>query len=160
MSENALSQENRPHYAGFWRRFIAALLDQIILAVGKAFIYGALGMIVYAMLFVFDARSHQDNVFRIFAAIMLVADFWLNWIYFARMESSTLHGTLGKLAMGIRVYNSDMQAVTFEQATARYFSKIISALSLCVGFLMAAFSSRKQALHDFIGRTVLVVSRG
>ncbi len=126
MSENPVSLAAQPHYAGFWRRFIAAVLDQIILLVGRAFIYGAIGLIIYAMLFVFDARSQIEMVFRIYAGILALVDFWITWIYFAVMESSSLQGSLGKLALGIRVSNMDLKPVTFEQATVRYFSKIIS----------------------------------
>lgn len=157
MSENPVSMTAQPRYAGFWRRFIAAVLDQIILLVGRAFVYGAIGLIIYAMLFVFDARNQIDLVFRIYAAILALVDFWITWIYFAAMESSTLQGSLGKLALGIRVSNTDMKRITFEQATARYFAKIISSLTIGVGYLLCAYSSKKQALHDFIGKTVLVV---
>jgi len=157
MSENPVSLAAQPHYAGFWRRFIAAVLDQIILLVGRAFIYGAIGLIIYAMLFVFDARSQIEMVFRIYAGILALVDFWITWIYFAVMESSSLQGSLGKLALGIRVSNMDLKPVTFEQATVRYFSKIISSLTIGVGYLLCAYSSKKQALHDFVGKTVLVV---
>lgn len=157
MSENPVSFAAQPHYAGFWRRFIAALLDQVVLLVGRAFVYGAIGLIIYAMLFVFDARSQLDMVFRIYAGILVLADFWITWIYFAGMESSTLQGSLGKLAVGIRVCNADLKRVTFEQATARYFSKIISSLTIGVGYLLCAYSSKKQALHDLVAKTILIV---
>ena len=156
MSENPVSFA-QPHYAGFWRRFVAALLDQIILLVGRAFVYGAIGLIIYAMLFVFDARSQIDMVFRIYAGILALVDFWITWIYFAAMESSSLQGSLGKLAVGIRVCNADLKRITFEQATARYFSKIVSSLTIGVGYLLCAYSSKKQALHDFVAKTVLIV---
>ena len=157
MSENPVPMAAQPHYAGFWRRFVAAILDQVILIVGRAFVYGAIGLIIYAMLFVFDARSQMEIVFRVYAAILAVLDFWITWIYFAGMESSSLQGSLGKLAVGIRVYNADMKRITFERATARYFSKIISSLTLGVGHLLCAYSSKKQALHDFVAKTVLIV---
>ena len=74
------------------------------------------------------------------------------------MESSSLKGTLGKLALGIRVYHRDQtRALTFEEATVRYFSKILSRMTLMVGYIMCAFSSRKQSLHDFVAKSVLVV---
>ncbi len=157
MSENPVPPNAAPHYAGFWRRFVAALLDQIILLVGRAFVYGAIGLIIYAMLFVLDARSQADLVLRIYAGILALLDFWITWIYFAGMESSSLQGSLGKLAVGIRVCSADLQRITFEQATARYFSKILSSLTIGVGYLLCAYSSKKQALHDFVAKTVLIV---
>lgn len=157
MPENPILQDSKPHYAGFWRRFVAAILDQIILLVGRAFVYGAIGLIIYAMLFVFEARNQQDMVFRVYAGILAVVDFWITWIYFAAMESSSLQGSLGKLALGVRVCNAALERVTFEQATVRYFSKLLGPVTLGVGYLLAAFSSKKRALHDFVARTTLVV---
>lgn len=145
-------------YAGFWRRLVAALLDQIVLTVGRAFIYGALALIVYAGLYLFEVRDHQTLAFAITGGFLWFLDIWLTWIYYALMESSTLQGTLGKLALGIRVYHRDQtRALTFEEATVRYFAKILSRLTLMIGYILCAFSSRKQALHDFVGRSVLVV---
>jgi len=146
-------------YAGFWRRLVAAILDQIVLVVGRAFVYGALGLMLYAILYLIEIRNNHDAIFRVFAAALSVIDLWLTWIYFAMMESSSLRGTLGKLALGIRVNHRDGGQLTFEQATVRYFAKIISAITLLVGFILAGFSSKKQALHDFIGRSVLTVGR-
>lgn len=147
-------------YAGFWRRLIAVILDQIILIVARFFIYGALGLMVYAMLYLFDVRDHHTLIFSIGGGVLTLVDMWLTWIYFAMMESSSLQGSLGKLALGIRVYHVDNRPLKFEEATVRYFAKILSAASLSVGYLLAAFSSKKQALHDFVAHAVLVVERG
>jgi uncharacterized RDD family membrane protein YckC len=145
-------------YAGFWRRLVAAILDQIVLTVGRAFIYGALGLIVYATLYLFEAQAHNMIAFAITGGCLFFLDICLTWIYFALMESSTLQGSLGKLALGIRVYHRDeKRALTFEEATVRYFAKILSRMTFMIGYIMSAFSSRKQALHDFVGRSVLVV---
>ena len=81
------------------------------------------------------------------------------WLYFAIMESSSRQATLGKLAFGIRVVDLDGDRVSFFRASARFFAKIFSALSLAVGFLMAAFTRRKQALHDMVA-SCLVVNAG
>lgn len=147
-------------YAGFWRRLVAAILDQIILTVGRALLYGILGLIVYAILYLFDIKDHHTLIFGIFGACIFLINIWLTWIYYALMESSSLQGTLGKLALGIRVYHkTDKRGLTYEEATVRYFSKILSRMTLLIGYILCAFSSRKQALHDFIGNSVLLVSR-
>ncbi|MCS6971780.1 MAG: RDD family protein [Turneriella sp.] len=148
-----------PAYAGFWRRLIAFILDQIILAVGRLFIYGALWGIAYAGLYFAESQNQIPMVIPFFVAAIVLLDLWLAWIYFALCESSPLRGTPGKLALGIRVIHRDRRALTFEEATVRYFAKILSALLFFIGYLLCAFSSRKQALHDFIARAVLVVER-
>lgn len=146
-------------YAGFWRRLVAAVLDQIILLVGRGVIYGIITLIVYAVLYLFDIKQFTIPVIAILAGCIFFLDIWMTWIYFALMESSSMMGSLGKLAMGIRVCGMDKRQLTFEEATVRYFAKLVSRLTLMIGYLLAAFSSKKQALHDFIGKSVVVVNR-
>jgi uncharacterized RDD family membrane protein YckC len=149
-----------PVYAGFWRRLVAAILDQVILTVGRVFVYGALGLIVYAVIHFAELRDYQVLIFSILGGCLFFLDIWLTWIYFALLESSYYQGTPGKLALGIRVWHKEKRALTFEEATVRYFAKILSRLTLLIGYILCAFSSRKQALHDFVASSVLVVQRG
>ncbi len=151
---------SEPVYAGFWRRLVAAVLDQVILTVGRAFVYGALALITYATIHFAEIREYQIPIFTVLGACLFLLDIWLTWIYFALLESSYYQGTPGKLALGIRVWHKDKRALTFEEATVRYFAKILSRMTLLIGYILCAFSSRKQALHDFVARSVLVVERG
>jgi uncharacterized RDD family membrane protein YckC len=151
---------SEPVYAGFWRRFVAAILDQIILTVGRIFIYGAFALIAYAIIHFAEIKDYQVLIFSVLAGCLFFVDLWLTWIYFALLESSCYQATPGKLALGIQVWHKDKRALTFEEATVRYFAKILSRLTLLVGYILCAFSSRKQALHDFIASSVLVVQRG
>jgi uncharacterized RDD family membrane protein YckC len=79
------------------------------------------------------------------------------WLYHTLMESSSLQATLGKMALGIVVTDLDGGRISFGRATARYWSQILSALILGIGYLMAGFTERKQALHDMIAKTLVVV---
>ena len=78
------------------------------------------------------------------------------WMYFAGMESSEMQATVGKIALGVRVTDLEGERISFGRATIRYFSGILSVLILCIGFLMVAFTSKKQALHDMIAGTLVV----
>ena len=80
----------------------------------------------------------------------------MNWIYYAGMESSANQGTLGKMAVGIKVTDLNGERISFARATGRYFSKIISALIIAIGFIMVAFTSKKQGLHDMIAETLVI----
>lgn len=122
-------------YAGFWKRFVAWVIDAIMLAI--------VGVIINL---IFDQNS---------AALISTL---VGWGYFAGMESSGRQATLGKSVMGIVVTDVSGQRISFLRATGRYFAKILSAIILFIGFIMAAFTARKQALHDMIAST-LVVSR-
>jgi uncharacterized RDD family membrane protein YckC len=75
------------------------------------------------------------------------------------MESSSSQATVGKIALGIKVTDLDGNPITFWRALGRSVAKIISAITLFIGYIMAAFTKRKQALHDKIANT-LVVKRG
>ncbi|MGH2683447.1 MAG: RDD family protein [Actinomycetota bacterium] len=124
-------------YAGFWRRFAAYLLDLIILSA------------VFAPLFlVFPREQQQTTLSPLTTAI--------SWLYFALMESSARQATVGKMALGIVVTDLDGNRIGFGRATGRYFAKILSALILLIGFIMAAFTQRKQGLHDIIVGTLVV----
>jgi uncharacterized RDD family membrane protein YckC len=64
--------------------------------------------------------------------------------------------TLGKMAVGIRVVKSDGSRVGYGRAFGRYFAKIVSLLTLLIGYIMAGFDSQKRALHDYICDTRVI----
>jgi len=81
----------------------------------------------------------------------------LQWLYFASMESSERQATFGKSALGLRVANSEGQRLSFAHATGRFFAKIVSGLvPFGIGYIMAGFTAKKQALHDFIAGTLVL----
>jgi uncharacterized RDD family membrane protein YckC len=80
----------------------------------------------------------------------------LNRLYYALLESSTWQGTLGKRALGLEVTDLEGRRISFGRATGRFFAKIISALILWIGFIMAGFTEKKQALHDMIAGTLVI----
>lgn len=145
---------NQVRYAGFWLRVVSYLLDSFILAVPFFFLRLAMPAAhithppgqagVYVPFF--EAGSSPAQLIQTIAT----------WLYFAMMESSNLQATLGKLALGLRVVDMSGQRISFLRATGRYFSKILSALILCIGFMMAGFTERKQALHDYIASTLVI----
>jgi uncharacterized RDD family membrane protein YckC len=82
--------------------------------------------------------------------------FVVSWIYEAGMESSSKQATLGKMALGLKVTDERGQRISFARATGRHFSKIISGMILLIGYIMAGFTARKQALHDVIAGTLVI----
>jgi uncharacterized RDD family membrane protein YckC len=81
----------------------------------------------------------------------------LGWLYFAGMESSARQATIGKSAMSLRVTNYEGQRISFGHATGRFFAKIVSGLiPFAIGYIMAAFTEKKQALHDLIAGTLVL----
>jgi uncharacterized RDD family membrane protein YckC len=78
------------------------------------------------------------------------------WLYYAIQETSPKQATLGKQALGIVVTDLQGKRIDFVKATIRYFSKIISSIILLIGYIMAAFTEKKQALHDMIAGTLVL----
>ncbi len=125
-------------YASFGKRFLAALLDGLILSVINGLISAILGK-----------NSGLAGLVGLLIA----------WLYYAIQESSEKQATLGKQALGIVVTDIEGKRIDFVKATIRYFSKIISTLILMIGYIMAAFTERKQALHDMIAGTLVLNRR-
>ena len=138
-------------YAGFWKRFAAFILDYTIVVV-LAMMAGAVIGLVYGA----GAGAPTDDAA---SGLGAMAGFLVWWLYYALMESSATQATLGKMALGIRVVDREGNAVSFGRATGRNLAKFLSGLILMIGYLMAGFTSRKQALHDIVAGC-LVVNRG
>lgn len=73
-----------------------------------------------------------------------------SWLYYAIMESSSKQATLGKMACGLLVTNFQGERIGFGQASGRYVSKIVSSLTLFIGFIMCAWTKNRQCLHDMM----------
>jgi uncharacterized RDD family membrane protein YckC len=150
-------------YAGFWIRFVAYLIDGVVLGI-------PFFLIVVALVFLFGGFSllarrtsvgPPDAAFMvpvilgfIFAAVFFLV---AQWLYFAGMESSARQATFGKAAMSLRVTDLQGRRLTFGRATGRFFTKIVSNLiPLAIGYIMAGFTEKKQALHDMIASTLVL----
>lgn len=136
--------DTQVRYGGFWLRFVAYLIDAVILNI----VFIPLGFIMGA----FDPSAGPDPTFNIIAVIA-------GWLYEALMVSSASQATLGKMAVGLKVTRADGSRLTFGRATGRFFGKIVSAIILLIGFIMIAFTARKQGLHDMMADTLVVRAR-
>ncbi|MBI5709994.1 MAG: RDD family protein [Candidatus Eisenbacteria bacterium] len=143
-------------YGGFWRRFWAWVVDGILL--NAVFIPLSL-MAGLPLLGWGDTEDlDPDRLFAFvgsFVAIGLVRTI-LSWLYFALMESSSKQATVGKMALGIRVTDLAGRRISFARATGRCFGAILSGLLFGIGFLMVAFTEKKQGLHDIMAGTLVV----
>jgi uncharacterized RDD family membrane protein YckC len=129
-------------YAGFWRRVAAALIDGILVAVVSWIVTG-----------IFSAVGDGAEVTA--QILVLIAAYG----YYAGMESSSYQATVGKIALGIQVTDLSGNRISFLRALGRNLAEILSALILLIGYIMVAFTPKKQGLHDLIAGT-LVVKKG
>lgn len=150
-------------YAGFWLRFVAYVIDSIILML----FFGIVVLIlILATGLTGYTRNLSDNpnpdfIFQgAFLAALLAlcaATFVGSWLYYACMESSRYQGTLGKMALGLIVTDFQGHPVSFGRASGRFFAKIVTGLiPLFIGYIMAGFTAKKQALHDMIASCLVL----
>ncbi len=135
-------------YAGFWKRAAALLLDTVITMV-MSFIVG----FFFGLMAAFS--SLEEGTAEAFSSLLGVM---VSWLYFAWMESSPRQATFGKALIGIKVTDLEGGRISFGRATGRYFGKILSGLTLCIGYMMAGFTLRKQALHDKLAGTLVTLN--
>ena len=122
-------------YAGFWVRFVALVIDCIIIVPFNNYILSYMG---------------EGSILRILVPNLI----W--WIYTAGLTSSILQATLGKKILGLKVVDLNVNRISFAPATGRFFASILSGLILGIGYLMVAFNPKKQGLHDQIAGTFVV----
>lgn len=133
-------------YAGFLRRWVALLIDTLIIGVPVVALYSLFVLLL-------PGSAGADDAAGPFAYLL-----WLLAapLYFAGMECSAKQATFGKQAMGIKVTDLDGRRLGVGRALGRWAAAALSHATLYLGFLMAGFTERKQALHDLIAGTLVV----
>lgn len=136
-------------YAGFWIRWVANFMDSLIISLPTA--------AVFMVASVVGNLSQADEGARVlFFLLLLPFAFAATWLYFALLESSAGQGTLGKQILGLKVIDYEGRRISFARATGRFWAKILSGIPFNIGYIMAAFTERKQALHDMLAKTYVV----
>lgn len=119
------------YYASFGKRFIALIIDTVILI---------------PFLLLASVVGLKGNFF----------EFFVCWVYFAGMESSPMQGTIGKILTGIKVINLRGDRISLAAASVRYIGKGLSFLLFFIGYLMVPFSPKKQGLHDILSECLVI----
>ncbi len=164
-------------YAGFWKRFLAYLIDQIIIGLIEIILFVPIVLIFGTGLFsifcydnydeyasvIFSGQYYNDEysvaaiAMIIFAVIIIsILSIVIQWLYYALQESSAKQATLGKSLLNLKVVDLYGNRISFGRATGRFFGKILSGLIFNIGYIMAAFTERKQALHDILANCLVV----
>lgn len=134
---DAPAEENkRLEPAGFWIRVASFIIDYIVIQI-----------IIWVV-----ALLASEQLIR-FPFIIFFGITGIYVGYFVILETSELQGTLGKLAVGIKVCDKSGNRITFANSLGRTFSKFISFMIFCIGFMMVGWDDRKQGLHDKIADT-------
>ncbi|MCG5501713.1 MULTISPECIES: RDD family protein [Ectothiorhodospira] len=140
--------------AGFWYRLLAFVIDMVILTLITIVVAVPLGFALGASMAASGATGQEITL--VAEGMGNLLSLLLGWLYYTVFESSKWQSTPGKRMLGLRVTDMDGNRIGFGRANGRYWSKILSALLLFIGYLMIAFTRRKQGLHDLIASTLVV----
>jgi uncharacterized RDD family membrane protein YckC len=151
-------------YASFGARLLALIIDWIIIGVLQSLvivpILGLIGISLVPQIKNGDTIDEAQAMGMIGGIMAAMGSMWListaiAFLYFAIMESSKTQGSIGKMALSIKVTDLNGDRISFGKAALRVIGKYISGLILCIGYLLAAFTEKKQALHDMIASTLV-----
>jgi uncharacterized RDD family membrane protein YckC len=132
-----IAPSSRVEYAGFWMRFVAAIVDGFIL-----------GAVQIALTLAIDDQASVSGL-SFLVSMAYTVGFW-----------ATEGATPGKMAMGCKIVEAEMlEPISVGRSFGRYFAQILSALTLGIGYLMIAFTPEKRGLHDYVAGTVVIKTR-
>lgn len=163
------NEEIQHVYAGFWARFAAYFIDNAIIAFlmlqsiwfvkdqlnSYLVVHPEVLKLLQTDVSVADSSSAFEYTTKFMYYYGAIFGFIFTWVYFAGFESSHLGATPGKWALGIYVTDMEGRRISFGRATGRYFGKIISGLILGIGYMMAGFTEKFQALHDMMAECLV-----
>ena len=144
-------------YAGFWKRVAANFIDSLIVGIAGGLIAMILGVLLGIGMAGFGRDSAAMGAGMVALQVLVnLVSLALCAAYYAIFHASAGMATPGKMAVGIKVVRSNGERITLARGIGRYFGLFLSSLTLCIGYLMAAFTERKQGLHDLVCDTLVV----
>jgi uncharacterized RDD family membrane protein YckC len=157
-----------PHgaFAGFWIRFLAAVLDALVIGVPMAILGMLTGGTDSTSVDSFGNRSHSTS-FRIGYGFTPGVELWFNLLnlvvgvaYFASLEGGATGQTLGKRICSLRVVDAvtGQPGIGAGRAIGRYFARWLSAIPLLLGYLWMLWDPKKQCWHDKLVNDVVVTT--
>jgi uncharacterized RDD family membrane protein YckC len=153
-----------PVYAGFWLRFLAYLIDALILGVCCTPILMGVGMTMGVGASLGSIPRGGDPLvwaasamFGSFVLICILVGLVGGWLYHALLESSEWQATAGKKAIGLTVTDLVGHKISFGRASGRHFGKIVTSLiPLGIGYILAGLTEKKQAIHDMLASCLVL----
>jgi uncharacterized RDD family membrane protein YckC len=153
------------NYASFGQRLVAIIIDSIIIGVVQSFVFIPI-LAAVGLGFASGAEnmdmSDPDQAAGMIGTIMAsMGAIWIlamviQVLYFTFMESSKTQATIGKMALGLKVTDLEGNKLDFSKALIRNLCRLISNFTMLIGYIIAAFTEKKQALHDMFAGTLVL----
>ncbi len=137
-------------HGGFWLRFVAYFIDSLIISIPLFVLTVVMGIVT--------AASADNGTMGGMLATwgFMLAGVVIMWLYMALCEASRWRATPGKLALGLRVVDMHGGRIGFGRASGRFAGRLLSKMSLYIGYMLAGWTGRKQALHDMLAGCCVV----
>ena len=144
-------------YAGFWIRFVAVVIDAVILGVVVSIINIPLAMVIGVGSVGVANTGSLAGLGAILAAqgVLLLINLAIQIAYNVYFVS-TRGATPGKMVLGLKIIRADGGPISVGLAVGRYLAYILDSFTLTIGFIIAGFDSEKRALHDRICDTRVI----
>lgn len=147
-------------YAGFWVRFLAVIIDALVIGV----VVGPVTLIIEAAAGLGGGLVGQQGeinpgqiaMLAGTMAIVFTINIAANALYEALLTASKKQATVGKMVFRIKVADLEGRRISIPRAFGRHFAKYISSVTLLIGYLIQPFTARRQALHDIIAGTLVI----
>ncbi|NES85307.1 MAG: serine/threonine protein kinase, partial [Moorea sp. SIO2B7] len=147
--------ENLLRSMGFNLQHYLTILEASLWIFFGTTMWGFFVLLLASFVLLIDPRNFLIPEDMIICAFLLLGTL-LRWIYFVGLEWSQLKATIGKMMLGIFVTDLNGDRISFYRANKRYWGKILSALLIYIGFMLAGWTKKKRALHDIIAGTIIV----
>lgn len=147
---------SEPRYVGFWLRVVAALIDHFLCQVVTVIVAFPLGFTLGASMATSFPLADIESAATGMGFLIGLA---VQWLWFTVAESSKWQASVGKKILRFKVTDLRGNRIDFGRANGRYWSKLLSGLFFCFGFIMVAFTGKKQGLHDKLAGTLVVKER-
>ena len=149
------------HYAGFWMRFVAVVIDSIIVGVVTGPLMGIIQVAagLHGGLLSGNPGNLESVNIGLLAgtlALMVTISVAASALYEAWLISTSKQATVGKMVFRIKVTDLEGRRISFARALGRHFAKYVSSFTLMIGYIMQVFTARRQALHDIIAGTLVI----
>ena len=136
-------------YAGFWIRFAAYIIDTILTAILCYCIQALTGIPMERVIQVSSQTGATMTTYSVHALVVI-------FLYFTISTGSKLQASPGKNIVGLKVITNDGSRITYVRSFVRTCSYALSYVTFLIGFVLAAFTKEKKALHDMVAQTRVV----
>ncbi|PLR81410.1 hypothetical protein CVD25_20410 [Bacillus canaveralius] len=160
--------QEKKQYGGFWIRFAASLIDSIVVGIPMAILIIIIGFMLFNSTGAIDAMmtdsAYMEQELTDEEAIALLGTYLVSVVvslivstlYFAGLHASKWQATVGKKLLGLKVTDLNGNRISFWRSLGRYLAMMFLSSILLIGYIIAAFTEKKQSLHDLIAGTVVL----